>query len=119
MGLFDSLAGALGQGAGSAVVDLLKSQDLGGLISQFDKAGLGEAAASWVAKGANLPISAEQIQGVLGSGPVADMAAKLGVDPAQAAQHLAQFLPQVIDQLTPDGKLPASGLGGLLGGLKL
>ena len=34
---------------------------------------------------------------------IADFAAKLGVDPKQAAGTLAQILPQVIDRLTPDG----------------
>lgn len=119
MGLFDNLAGALGQGAGSAIVDLIKTQDLGQLVSQFDGAGLGDLAKSWISKGENLPISAAQIQSVLGSGPVGDLAAKLGVDPAQAAEQLAGLLPQVIDQLTPNGQLPGGGLGGLLGGLKL
>lgn len=122
MGLFDNLAGALGQSAGAAIGDLLKQQDLGGLIADFEKAGLGQVAGSWVSNGQNLPISAEQIHAVLGSGPVAQMAAKLGVDPDQAADQIAKLLPQVIDRLTPNGKLPAGGaggLGGLLGGLKL
>ena len=121
MGLFDNLAGALGQGAGAAIGDLLKDQDLGGVIAGFDKAGLGDVAGSWVSKGANLPVSAEQIRAVLGSGPVAQMAERLGVDPDQAADLIAKTLPQVIDRLTPDGKLPSGGggLGGLLGGLKL
>lgn len=121
MGLFDNLAGALGQSAGAAIGDLLKEQDLGGLIANFEKAGLGQVAGSWVSNGQNLPISAEQIHAVLGSGPVAQMAQKLGVDPDQAADQIARLLPQVIDRLTPDGQLPAGGggLGGLLGGLKL
>jgi len=120
MGLFDNLAGALGSNAGAAIGDLLKDQDLGGLVERFDKAGLGEIAGSWVSKGANLDISADQIQAVLGSGPVAQMAERLGVDPAQAADQIARLLPQVVDRLTPDGKLPGGGgLGGLLGGLKL
>jgi uncharacterized protein YidB (DUF937 family) len=76
-------------------------------------------AQSWIASGANLPISAEQIQTVLSSGMLADFAAKLGVDPQVAAGTLAQVLPQVIDHLTPDGQLPAGGQAGLggLGGL--
>ena len=121
MGLLD---GILGGGQGSpigAITDLLGGQEggLGGLMSAFEKGGLGGVAQSWIASGANLPISAEQIQSVLSSGMVADFAAKLGVDPTTAADTLAKILPQVVDHLTPDGQIPAGGQAGLggLGGL--
>ena len=48
-----------------------------------------------------------------------DIAKKLGVSPEAAAAEVSKLLPQLIDKLTPDGALPAGGLGGLLGGLKL
>ncbi len=122
MGLLDSILGGGEGGGGSpigAITDLLGGQQggIGGLMSAFEQGGLGEVAKSWVASGANLPISAEQIQSVLSSGMVADFAAKLGVDPQQAAGTLAQILPQVIDHLTPDGQVPAAGQGGLVGAL--
>lgn len=121
MGLLDSILGAAGGGGGAAgaLGELLGAQEggLGGLIGAFEKSGLGGAAASWVGKGENLPISAEQIETVLSSGMIADFAAKLGVDPKQAAGTLAQILPQVIDQLTPDGHAQGGALGGGLGGL--
>jgi uncharacterized protein YidB (DUF937 family) len=121
MGLLDGILGGAG-GEGSpigAITDLLGSQQggLGGLIGAFEQGGLGEVAKSWVSTGGNLPISAEQIQQVLSSGMLADFAAKLGVDPQQAAGTLAQVLPQVIDHLTPDGQVPTGGLAGALGGL--
>ena len=118
MGLLDSILGAAG-GDGSpigAITDLLARQQggLGGLIGAFEQGGLGEIAKSWVSTGGNLPISAEQIQAVLSSGMLADFAAKLGVDPQAAAGTLAQVLPQVIDQLTPNGQVAGGGgLGGL------
>jgi len=117
MSILDNIVGAVSGGAGpaSAIGDLLNSQEggLGGLISSFEKGGLGEIAQSWVGKGANLPISAEQIQSVLGSGPLAQVAEKLGIDPQQAATQVSAILPQLIDQLTPDGAIPSGGLGGL------
>ena len=121
MGLLDGILGGAGGGEGSpigAITDLLGSQEggLGGLLGAFEKGGLGGVAQSWIASGANLPISAEQIETVLSSGMLADFAAKLGVDPKTAARTLAQVLPQVIDHLTPDGQIPAAGQGGL-GGL--
>ena len=124
MGLLDGILGGGQGGEGSpigAITDLLGAQEggLGGLMSAFERGGLGGVAQSWIASGANLPISAEQIQTVLSSGMLADFAAKLGVDPQVAAGTLAQVLPQVIDHLTPDGQLPTGGQAGLggLGGL--
>lgn len=121
MGLLDNILGAAGGAAGAAIGDLLKSHEggLGGLVAAFEKNGLGEVASSWISKGANLPVSADQISHVLGSGPIGDIARKLGVSPEAAAAEVSKLLPQLIDKLTPDGALPTGGLGGLLGGLKL
>ena len=123
MGILDSILGAAGGGGNnpmSAITDMLSGHQ-GGLVGAFEQAGLGELAKSWVGTGGNLAISPEQIQAVLGSGPVADFAKTLGVDPTAAAGHLAQLLPQVIDHLTPNGQIPSGALGaleGLLGKLK-
>jgi uncharacterized protein YidB (DUF937 family) len=117
MGLLDGLLGGSGSDPMAALSGLIGGHDggLGGLVGAFEKAGLGQVAQSWVSTGANQAISAEQIQAVLGSGPVAQFAEKLGVDPAQAAGHLAQLLPQVVDHLTPNGQVPSGALGALEG----
>lgn len=133
MGLFDSVLGAVmgkvqEQGGMASVLGSLLANDgeqggLQGLVDKFNSAGLGETVQSWIGSGANLPISAEQLQSVLGSEAVAGMAAKLGVDPAQASSTLAQLLPGLVDRLTPQGQAPEGGLGSgtdlasLLGGL--
>ena len=93
------------------------------ILEQLNAGGLGDQVQSWIGKGGNLPVSAEQIEQVLGSGPLADIAERFGIDPANAAQQVSAMLPGLIDQLTPDGKLPqnldglGAGLGGLLGDL--
>jgi uncharacterized protein YidB (DUF937 family) len=119
MGILDGLIKATGGDGGplGAVSDILGSHDegLNGMLRSFDAAGLGAVAQSWVSKGANLPISADQIEAVLGSGPVGALAQKLGVDPQTAAGHLAQLLPQVVDHLTPNGDVPSGALGALEG----
>lgn len=135
MGLLDSIAGqVLGSMAGggrgqpsSALMDviggLLAGQQaggagggLGGLISAFEKNGLGDVMASWIGTGQNKAISADQLQSVLGNEQIAAIAQSLGFSPQEASGQLAQFLPQVIDQLTPSGKVPnTDALGGLLG----
>lgn len=119
MSLLDDILGAAGGAAGGAIGDLLKNQEggLGGLVDAFEKNGLGDVAKSWVGKGANLPIDADQIAKVLGSGPIGDVAGKLGISPQDAAKQISELLPGVIDKLTPDGALPKGGLGGMLGGL--
>jgi uncharacterized protein YidB (DUF937 family) len=121
MGLLDQISGALGgqgQDGLGAVLGALGGEQggLGGLIGKAQEMGLGEVVQSWVGKGENLAITPEQIQGVLGSGAIGAFAEKMGLDPAQASAQLAQLLPQVVDQLTPDGAAPEGGLGGLLGG---
>lgn len=124
MGILDNLLGGAGGGAASAITDLIGSHQggLGGLVQAFEKGGLGDAAQSWVGKGTNLPISAAQIESVLGTGAIGDLAKKLGLDPHAAAGQISEFLPQIIDQLTPNGAVEGGalgGLGGLLGKLKL
>ncbi|OYU68626.1 MAG: hypothetical protein CFE28_00585 [Alphaproteobacteria bacterium PA2] len=123
MGLLDGILGSLGGGNGgdavSAITNLINSQPggLGGMVSSFEQGGLGEIAKSWVSTGANLPISADQISAVMGSGPVAEFAQKLGIDPQMATGVLAQVLPQVVDHLTPNGQVQSGGVADLIGGL--
>ena len=96
------IGGALaGAAAGTAV-----SGGLGSLLDQFRNAGHGAAADSWVSNGENHPISADQINSVIGQGKIADIAAQAGVSPDQMSQLLAQALPTLIHKLTPDGQLP-------------
>jgi len=96
---------------------------LGGLVSKFEQAGLGGAIGSWIGGGPNDPVSGEQITSALGSGTVSDIAAKLGMDPGDAASQLSSMLPGLINHLTPEGQVPAQGLGNgedlmsMLGGL--
>lgn len=122
MSLLDNLMGAIGGHEGGTdlagiVQNLGVAGGVGGLVEAFQKGGLGEVAQSWVASGANLPISAEQIQAVLGSGAIGQFAEKLGVDPQVGAAKLAELLPGLVDRLTPGGQLPTEGLGGAVGDL--
>ena len=96
--------------AGQAM-DVLKNNQYGGLsglVQAFHDKGLGGVVSSWIGTGANLPISAEQIQSVLGNEQVKAMAAKAGIPIDMLQQGLATVLPQVIDKLTPNGQLPKS-----------
>lgn len=86
---------------------------LSGLITKFQSAGLGDVIASWISTGANLPVSAAQIEQVLGSDVVQQIAAKMGLAPADASTQLSQALPTLVDKLSPGGTVPAEGLGQL------
>lgn len=121
MSLLDSLAGALGgsqQGGGSAALigavlqQLGGNQGLAGLVQQFQQGGLGELVQSWVGSGQNLPISAQQIEQVLGSGALGQLAQQFGLQPEHLASQLAEQLPTAVDRLTPQGQLPEAGTGG-------
>ncbi|HTJ24354.1 MAG TPA: YidB family protein [Gemmatimonadaceae bacterium] len=81
---------------------------LPGLVQGLRDKGLGDIVSSWVAKGPNLPISEQQLQQAIGNTRIAEIAQKAGLDPAIVAQKLSVLLPTVVDQLTPDGKLPAA-----------
>ena len=114
MGLFDSIlsavAGKTDSGGANPLIGMLgnllaQSGGLQGLANKFSQAGQGGAFSSWVGMGENQSISADQIQKVLGSEQVTALAAKIGVDPGQASHFLAEYLPKVVDKLTPEGKV--------------
>jgi uncharacterized protein YidB (DUF937 family) len=81
-----------------------------GLVRAFHDKGLGEIVSSWISTGQNLPISAEQIQQLLGSGQIKQIAQRMGISPEEASSALAALLPHVIDKLTPNGTLPEGAL---------
>lgn len=129
MGLFDSVAGAvLGKMMGDkgamaqVALDMFNQHGgLTGILDKFKEGGLGEQAASWVGKGENMPISAEQISSVLGNGAIAEMAAKFGISPEVLSSQIAEHLPTVVDKMTPDGEVTADSgnlLSTVLGMLK-
>jgi len=120
MGFLDNVVKGLGDDAAGGLSDLLKGQGgVGGLADKFGQAGLGDVIGSWVGTGPNANISPEQITAVLGHGPIADIAAKMGVSPEQAGETLAGLLPEAIDRLTPGGQIDGADdlLGKLPGGL--
>jgi len=129
MGLLDSILGAAsGQGGATGEANplmgivsglLAQSGGLQGLASKFAQSGQGNAFQSWVGMGENQPVSSGQIQNAIGSEQVSAIASRMGVDPAVASNFLAEYLPKIVDKLTPAGKIdPAAdhqqGLAALL-----
>lgn len=91
---------------------------LQGLVQCFHDKGLGGVVSSWVSTGQNLPVSADQIQQVLGSDKVKQLATQVGISPDLAGSSIAQLLPTIVDKLTPNGQVPEhSSVMDMVGGL--
>ena len=141
MGLFDSLAknalgGMLGgkQDPAAMLSGLLSDAGgLQGLMGKFQSAGFGDHFSSWVGTGENQPMNADEVQNAVGMDEIQRLASKLGMQTHTVLPLLAQFLPQVIDKLTPKGMIDenhptgpqiqsvltsviSSSLGGMFGG---
>jgi uncharacterized protein YidB (DUF937 family) len=122
MGLLDKIVSMLGSnvpgveahgGLFDQVIGLINNPDIGGLpglISKFEKGGLGDVVSSWVGTGANIPVSSDQITNTLGIDKIQEIAGKLGISDSQVSGGLALLLPHIIDKLTPDGKVPEGGV---------
>jgi uncharacterized protein YidB (DUF937 family) len=106
------LAGLAGGNGGQSsqlmkvAMSVLQQQGgLPGLLKQFGAAGLQQQADSWVSTGANQAITGDQLTKALGSGALGQIASQLGMHPGQASGALAQLLPELVNQLTPNGKV--------------
>ena len=101
MGLLDQVVGAMAGGQSGGNNALLET--VMKMVSDP------QIVNSWVSKGENLPISAEQIQSVLGGSSLGNIASQLGMNSEEASGSLASMLPQLIDSLTPNGEVPQGG----------
>jgi uncharacterized protein YidB (DUF937 family) len=148
MGLLDSvLGGMLGggqqqqQGGAGALINIVAGMlanrgsadggggaagglgGLAGLAEQFQRGGMGDVMNSWIGKGENLPIAPDQLGSVLGGDLLGKLTQQTGMGQGDLLGQLSQLLPQMVDKATPDGAVPAGGLGdigailGKLGGL--
>jgi len=78
-----------------------------GIVNEFERNGLGPTVRSWVGTGPNQPLSATDVHRVLGPELLQQLAAKTGLSVQDLTEKLSQVLPQAVDHLTPDGKIPA------------
>jgi uncharacterized protein YidB (DUF937 family) len=119
MGLLDGMAkGLLGKILGGVssqnplldiVLGLITNPQTGGLqglIQTFKEKGLGDAMSSWISTGENQPVSGDQIQHAMGGNFIQQIAKQLGSSKSEVSGGFANLLPDIIDKLTPNGKLP-------------
>ena len=79
---------------------------LGGLIKQFQQKGLGDTVDSWVGTGKNKDVAPDQVSVALGGDVVDELSRRTGLTRDQVVAELSRMLPNVVDKLTPDGRLP-------------
>lgn len=118
MGILDMLTSVLAARAASdlepGIIPVVLSEVLGrdnqgglsAIVAKLEQAGLGDQVKSWIATGPNLPVSALQLQEVLGSTTVRQLATRFGIPVDQLSTVLAQVLPAAVDQASPEGALP-------------
>jgi uncharacterized protein YidB (DUF937 family) len=134
MGLLESILGsALGGGApqqgggGGALMSVIAAMlangqpgagagggmggGLAGLIEQFQRSGQGDVISSWIGTGQNQDISPDQLGNVLGGDLLGQLTRQTGMGQGDLLGQLSQLLPQMVDQATPEGRVPEGGLG--------
>lgn len=119
MGLFDDVVGSLLSGdTGKYQAILTWVNEQGGiqaLLEKLQNGGLGDIAASWISnQQSNQPISGDQVESALGTSAVSDLGQKLGVDTGSASSLLADYLPKIIDALSPQGEVDPQAHNDLL-----
>ena len=136
MSIFSTLAGALegaanlntstaaGSGSSGAVVvaQILNAIQqhpggLGGVLQSLQQGGLGHLVQSWIGTGQNLPVTPDQLHNSLGTELSSRLSQLTGLSQSDAAQQLANLLPQIVDHLSPNGQLPQGGVESALAGL--
>jgi uncharacterized protein YidB (DUF937 family) len=111
LGGLDGLGGGLAGALGGLLANNGEVGGIGGLVSRFEQAGMGDVIGSWIGTGENQPVSGGQLQDALGSDVISGLAQKLGISAATLLPMLATLLPMLVDRLTPKGQVPADGLG--------
>jgi len=102
------LGGLLGGAASGASGGNVLSGGLGDLVRQFQQSGQGAAADSWVGNGPNKPISPGDLAHALGADQIDALVAHSGMSRDDLLSGLSQSLPDVVNHLTPNGRLPTS-----------
>jgi uncharacterized protein YidB (DUF937 family) len=105
-GLGDLLKGGLGGLLAGGAAGGVLGGGLNDLVKQLQQKGLGDAANSWVGTGPNKPVDPNDLASALGADQINSLMAHSGMSRDELLEGLSQNLPQVVDQLTPDGQVP-------------
>jgi uncharacterized protein YidB (DUF937 family) len=102
-GLIDSVKKTIGSSPTATSI----TGGLGELVDQFTKGGAGKTAESWIGKGPNEPISDSQLEKTLGPDLIDSLVKQTGLSREELLSRLSKTLPEAVDKLTPEGRVPA------------
>jgi uncharacterized protein YidB (DUF937 family) len=105
-GLGDILKGGLGGVLAGGAAGSVISGGLGDLLKQLQQNGHGETANSWVSPGPNKQIAPGDLANALGADQINSLMSQSGLSREDLLNGLSQHLPDVVNHLTPDGRLP-------------
>lgn len=105
-GIGDLLRGGLGGLLAGGAAGSVLTGGLNDLLKQFQQNGHGDAVDSWVGTGPNKTIAPKQLGQALGSDQISALSAQTGMSRDELLDALSHYLPQVVDRLTPQGRLP-------------
>lgn len=106
-GLGDLLKGGLGGLLAGGAAGSILSGGLADLLKQMQQSGHGDAAESWVGKGDNKTIAPDDLANALGADQINALTSRTGLSRDQLLSELSQYLPEAVDQFTPDGHIPS------------
>ena len=105
-GLSDLMKGGLGGLLAGGAAGSILSGGLGDLLNQFQQKGLGDQANSWVSNGPNKAVAPGDLANALGADQIDHLSAQSGLSRDELLSGLSRYLPDAINHLTPDGRLP-------------
>jgi uncharacterized protein YidB (DUF937 family) len=105
-GLGDVLKGGLGGLLAGGAAGSVLSGGLGDLLNQFQQKGHGDTASSWVGNGPNKQIAPGDLANALGADQIESLSAQSGLSRDELLSGLSKYLPDVVNHLTPDGRVP-------------
>jgi uncharacterized protein YidB (DUF937 family) len=97
------------QGGVAAISKLFGGNGLEGIMKSMQSKGMGKQVQSWVSNGKNMPITGADIKRVVDPAKLATQANQQNMSPDELADHVAQALPHLVDQATPNGQVPQQG----------
>jgi uncharacterized protein YidB (DUF937 family) len=105
-GLLKGVAGELGKQAPTILSQVLaNSGGLQGVVNKLQQAGLDKQVASWLSNGQNIPVTKEQLRAAINDKELQQIARSMGVPVDQALDVLAKYLPEAVDQASPNGQI--------------
>lgn len=108
--ILNKLGGQQGQRGGiAAISQLFGGNGLQGILSTLQSNGMDQHVQSWIGNGQNMPVSGSDIKNVVDPQRLSQIARQQGMTPDEMSDRVAQALPHLVDQATPNGQVPQQG----------